>query len=79
RALSFYEAIRKYWPGLPDNILQPDYCGIRPKIYESTDFMISTPADHGTSGLFNLYGIESPGLTSSLAIGEYVKQQLTRN
>ncbi len=76
RAADFYQAIRKYWPQLPDDALLPDYAGIRPKVEGSTDFIVSTPADHGITGLVNLYGIESPGLTSSLAIGEYVAQQL---
>lgn len=76
RATSFYSAIRRYWPELPDDSLLPDYSGIRPKaIYNDdneVDFHISTPAQHGTAGLINLYGIESPGLTSSLAIAERV-------
>jgi L-2-hydroxyglutarate oxidase LhgO len=76
RGDSFYEAIRRYWPGLPDGSLQPDYSGIRPKIKwddgHEADFEISTPEDHGIPGLYNLLGIESPGLTSSLAIAEKV-------
>ena len=85
RANSFYSAIRRYWPELPDNSLLPDYSGVRPKaLYNQTgnggevDFQISTPADHGVAGLVNLYGIESPGLTSSLAIAEHVAQALDR-
>ncbi len=81
RADRFYAAIRKYWPDLPDNALQPDYSGIRPKIERSDggeiDFEISTHATHGIKGLINLYGIESPGLTSSLAIAEIVTSALT--
>ncbi len=73
RCQSFYPAIRSYWPNLPDGALAPDYCGIRPKIERpggsTTDFMISGPENHGIPGLFNLFGIESPGLTASLAIG----------
>ena len=76
RAALFVEAIRRYWPGLPEGALQPDYCGIRPKIARGsphdTDFIIQTARDHAIAGLVNLYGIESPGLTSSLAIGELV-------
>lgn len=76
RANSFYSAIRTYWPDLPDNSLLPDYAGVRPKaIYsdkDEVDFQISTPSEHGISGLVNLYGIESPGLTSALAIAERV-------
>ena len=72
RSESFYAAIRRYWPALPDEALQPDYAGVRPKIEGSTDFQIATPSTHGIAGLFNLFGIESPGLTSSLAIAEYV-------
>ena len=73
---AFYASIRRYWPELPDGALQPDFTGIRPKLYGAgeapRDFMIQMPTDHGVAGLINLFGIESPGLTSSLAIGEYV-------
>jgi L-2-hydroxyglutarate oxidase LhgO len=76
----FYEAIRKYYPGLKDGQLQPGYTGIRPKVSgpkePAADFMIQGPKDHGVAGLVNLYGIESPGLTASLAIAEHVKQLL---
>ena len=76
RGDSFYAAIRRYWPGLPDDALQPAYSGIRPKIVPpgapGQDFMIEGPRDHGVEGLVNLFGIESPGLTSSLAIAEHV-------
>ena len=72
----FYESIRKYWKGLPDGALHPGYAGVRPKIHpkgsHATDFMIQGPDAHGIKGLVNLYGIESPGLTSSLAIAEDV-------
>ena len=74
RGDSFYEAIRRYWPGLPDGALQPDYSGVRPKIcwpdQRDIDFIISTPEDHKCIGLYHLLGIESPGLTSALAIAE---------
>lgn len=76
----FYEAIRKYYPGLRDGQLQPGYTGIRPKVSgpkePAADFIIQGPRDHGVAGLVNLYGIESPGLTASLAIAEHVKQLL---
>ncbi|HEV7606490.1 MAG TPA: NAD(P)/FAD-dependent oxidoreductase [Steroidobacteraceae bacterium] len=76
RAPVFYEAIRRYWPGLADGALMPDYTGIRPKLHgpgePQPDFRIESPADHGLAGLVNLLGIESPGLTSSLPIGDYV-------
>ncbi|MGH6858779.1 MAG: NAD(P)/FAD-dependent oxidoreductase [Phyllobacterium sp.] len=76
RADRFYEEIRKYWPKLPDGALQPAYSGIRPKLYAAgtavTDFVIEGPQTHGIKGLVNLFGIESPGLTSSLAIAKYV-------
>ncbi len=76
RAESFYAAIREYWPDLPDDTLHPAYCGIRPKIQAphepARDFMIQGPGDHGVDGLINLFGIESPGLTASLAIAEHV-------
>jgi L-2-hydroxyglutarate oxidase LhgO len=80
RADGFYQAIRRYWPGLPDNSLQSAYSGIRPKITAPTepaaDFIISGPGEHGVSGLVNLFGIESPGLTSCLALAERVVQAL---
>jgi len=76
----FYEAIRKYWPGLPDGALRPGYSGIRPKIQgpgdPSKDFVIQTPAETGVNGFVALYGIESPGLTSSLAIADYVADRV---
>ncbi|MDG1418095.1 MAG: NAD(P)/FAD-dependent oxidoreductase [Maricaulis sp.] len=80
RADSFYEAIRRFWPGLPDGALVPDYAGIRPKIHgygePQPDFRIDGHDQHGLEGLVTLYGIESPGLTASLAIGEYVAEHL---
>jgi len=76
RAERFYPAIRKYWPTLPDGTLMPSYSGMRPKIVPpqvaSQDFVIQGPKDHGIDGLINLFGIESPGLTSSLAIADHV-------
>jgi L-2-hydroxyglutarate oxidase LhgO len=76
RGEAFYEAVRRYWPGLPDGVLQPAYAGVRPKIHgpgePAPDFRIDGPAQHGVPGLVNLFGIESPGLTSALAIGELV-------
>ena len=76
----FYEAIRHYWPDLQDGQLQPGYTGIRPKISgpneTAADFRIDGPDDHRIPGLVNLFGIESPGLTSCLAIGEYVRDML---
>lgn len=73
RAAPFYAAVRRYWPGLAEGALMPDYAGIRPKIGlpggPDADFMIQGPAQHGIAGLINLFGIESPGLTASLAIG----------
>jgi len=78
RAERFYPAIRKYWPGLPDGTLMPSYSGIRPKIVPPAvavqDFLIQGPRDHGVNGLINLFGIESPGLTSSLAIADHVAE-----
>jgi L-2-hydroxyglutarate oxidase LhgO len=80
RAQSFYAAVRQYWPGLPDGALQPAYAGIRPKISgpgePAADFCVQGPPDHGVVGLVNLFGIESPGLTSALALGDYVAQLL---
>ncbi|HZB93714.1 MAG TPA: NAD(P)/FAD-dependent oxidoreductase [Stellaceae bacterium] len=76
RGERFYAAIRTYWPALPDGALQPGYAGIRPKISGPTepaaDFRLQGPGEHGIAGLVNLYGIESPGLTASLAIAERV-------
>ena len=70
----FYDEVRRYWPGLQDGALQPGYVGIRPKIRGPgepvQDFRIDGPDTHGVPGLVNLFGIESPGLTSSLAIAE---------
>ena len=70
----FYEAIRRYWPELPDGALRADYSGVRPKHHadRAADYRIDGPEFHGVPGLFNLFGIESPGLTSSLAIGRHV-------
>ncbi|MBD1545984.1 NAD(P)/FAD-dependent oxidoreductase [Roseibium aggregatum] len=80
RADVFYDAIRQYWPGLEDGALEADYSGIRPKIHgpgePAPDFRIDGPEAHGMAGLVALYGIESPGLTSSLAIGELVAKRL---
>lgn len=80
RAASFYVAIRRYWPALPDGALTPDYAGIRPKAVAPdgvADFHIAGPDTHGVEGLVNLFGIESPGLTAALAIGERVAALLT--
>jgi L-2-hydroxyglutarate oxidase LhgO len=80
RVTSFYEAIRTYFPDLPDGSLQPGYTGIRPKVVPAgspaADFIIQGPPDHGVPGLVNLYGIESPGLTASLAIADRVRDLL---
>jgi len=80
RAESFYASIRRYWPGLPDGALVPDYSGIRPKLTgpgeKAADFMIDGPAEHGLPGLVHLFGIESPGLTSCLSIAEDVAERL---
>ena len=76
----FYAAIRSYWPGLPDASLSPDYSGVRAKITSKLepagDFRIDTRDQHGLEGLINLFGFESPGLTSSLAIAEDVRRCL---
>ena len=77
RADKFYAAVRKYWPALKDGALQPGYAGIRPKIVPpgapAQDFTLQGPADHGVPGLVNMFGIESPGLTASLALAEQVR------
>jgi len=77
RADKFYAAVRRWWPELRDGALQPGYAGIRPKIVPpgvpGQDFTVQGPAQHGVPGLINLFGIESPGLTSSLALAEQVR------
>ena len=82
RADAFYAEIRKYWPALQDRSLLPAYAGIRPKTSgpgePAADFIIQGPLEHGVPGLVNLFGIESPGLTSSLAIGDLVAGLLPR-
>lgn len=82
RSDRFYESIRKYWPNLPDGTLSPTFSGIRPKLSPAgspdSDFLIQTSEMHGIAGLVNLFGIESPGLTGSLAIAEYTAEKLTR-
>jgi L-2-hydroxyglutarate oxidase LhgO len=81
RGDAFYAEVRRYWPDLQDGALIPGYAGIRPKINgpdgAGGDFLIQGPAEHGVNGLFNLFGIESPGLTSSLAIGGYVANMVS--
>jgi L-2-hydroxyglutarate oxidase LhgO len=80
RGDAFYAEVRKYWPQLQDGTLIAGYAGMRPKISAPTeaaaDFMIQGPLEHGIAGLVNLFGIESPGLTSSMAIGALVAGML---
>ncbi len=80
RSEKFYRAIRNYWPELEDDSLLPAYSGIRPKIHgagsAAADFVIQDESEHGVAGLLNLFGIESPGLTSSLALADYVTTML---
>ena len=80
RAERFYAAIRRYWPALPDDSLLPGYSGIRPKTAgpgePAPDFHIQGPREHGVPGLVHLFGIESPGLTASLALAEVVLEEL---
>ena len=80
RGASFYASIRRYWPGLPDGALVPDYAGIRPKLTgpgeTPADFVIDGPAEHGLRGLVQLFGIESPGLTAALSIAADVRGRL---
>ncbi|QOF81159.1 NAD(P)/FAD-dependent oxidoreductase [Variovorax sp. 38R] len=80
REAAFYQSVRRYYPALQDGELQPGYTGIRPRLAgpgssmhnTATDFVIQTSQEHGITGLVNLFGIESPGLTASLALGEHV-------
>lgn len=80
RSEGFYAAIRRYWPGLPDGSIHPGYAGIRAKLSPAgapaADFLVQGPADHGAPGLVNLLGIESPGLTASLALADVALQAL---
>ncbi len=82
RGDAFYAEIRRYWPGLADGALSPAYSGMRPKLQApgeaAQDFAIHGPSVHGVSGLVNLFGIESPGLTASLAIGAYVADMVAK-
>lgn len=83
RGDGFYEAVRRYWPELKDGSLQPDYSGVRAKIVPPNspagDFCFNGPQDHGLHGLYNLYGFESPGLTSSLAIAKHLENLIKRS
>jgi L-2-hydroxyglutarate oxidase LhgO len=80
RCRDFYAEVRRYWPALADDSLQPGYAGIRPKLggedQPASDFVLSGPAEHGVPGLLHLFGIESPGLTSSLALADRVVERL---
>ena len=82
RADSFYDAIRKYWPALPNASLSPGYSGIRPKLndqgHPASDFVIDGPETHGVEGLVNLFGIESPGITASMAIAGHVLELISQ-
>jgi L-2-hydroxyglutarate oxidase LhgO len=81
RAAAFEADIRSYWPGLPAGALQPAYSGVRPKLQglgaPAHDFVLQGPETHGISGSMNLFGIESPGLTASLAIADEVLSRLS--
>jgi L-2-hydroxyglutarate oxidase LhgO len=87
REPAFYDAVRRYYPALQDGDLQPGYTGIRPRLAgpgsslhnSATDFVIQDSRQHGVRGLVNLFGIESPGLTSSMAIGNHVLQRISAN
>ena len=84
RSDSFYAAIRRYWPAMPDGVLTPDYSGIRPKLTNAqdkyaADFRVDGAAAHGLPGYIGLYGIESPGLTSSMAIADHVTDLLNHD
>jgi L-2-hydroxyglutarate oxidase LhgO len=78
RGESFYASIRRWWPGLKDGQLAPGYAGIRPKTVPpgapAQDFVVQGPREHGVAGLYHLFGIESPGLTASLALAAHVAE-----
>jgi L-2-hydroxyglutarate oxidase LhgO len=80
RSERFYTVIRRYWPGLPDGVLEPDFAGVRPKISgkgaPAADFVVQGPREHRVPGLVNLFGIESPGLTAALALADEVVEHL---
>ncbi len=80
RSHSFYAAVRSYWPALPDGALVPDYSGVRAKLsgpgQEAADFLFDLPSQHGQRGLIHMFGIESPGLTSALAIAQLLVQEI---
>ena len=80
QADAFYAEVRKYWPDLEDGALVPDYAGVRPKLQApgepARDFVVQSSDEHGVPGLVNLFGIESPGLTASLALAELVARRL---
>ena len=80
RAEKFYGAVRRYWPGLADGAIQPGYAGIRPKLSgpgePDADFLVQGPAEHGVPGMVNFFGIESPGLTASLALARMALETL---
>jgi L-2-hydroxyglutarate oxidase LhgO len=82
RGDAFYAEVRRYWPDLPDGALAPAYSGVRPKLHgpgeAAADFGVQGPREHGIAGLVNLFGIESPGLTSCLALAEEVVARLRR-
>ena len=82
-AEKFASAAEHYWPGVRDRVVTPSYCGIRPKINgpnsPAADFCIQDFSDHGVPGLINLFGIESPGLTASLAIAKHVLGQVSNS
>jgi L-2-hydroxyglutarate oxidase LhgO len=80
RADPLYAAVRRWWPGLPDGALEPDYAGVRVKVQAPgepmRDFVVHGEAEHGMPGLVNLFGIESPGLTAALALADHVVDRL---
>lgn len=77
---AFYAGVRRWWPALPEGALAPDFVGVRPKLSgphePAADFMVQDAGQHGIDGLVQLFGIDSPGLTSALAIGEEVRDRL---
>jgi L-2-hydroxyglutarate oxidase LhgO len=80
QSIAFEKSVQRWWPDLPISMMQPDGCGIRPRVLrdpnKQSDFVFLSPQDHGIEGLVQMFGVESPGLTSALAIANLVTELL---